>query len=202
MRGEHVGEAIQRGDHQDQESIPGKQSQVLEHAADHGPQQVAGEGHVRSTHIPERVGEDKVREEDRGKGDSCGQRVSKSGRVDEQLLGGEQIGQRQRQCESHVERQRPSRPEPAGDPDRHQHAGQNREEDEGVHDPGGPEEQREADQALRLEQQEGCPECEEVRAEAAHDWARAPADQPDPNNRDEDQEGERAQVVRGDEGLP
>jgi len=95
-----------------------------------------------------------------------GEPVAQRRQVEQQLIGRQQVREEKRPEEQGVEeRARYRAPRVHGD--RGEHADEDADDGEHVHEPGRPEEQRERREALRLEQQESDAEDEEVRAEPA-----------------------------------
>ena len=162
------GQGVER-DHQEQQvPVARHQRRVLEHAAQHDPEQVVGERRVRARGAGECLREDQVREEDRREGEGRGEAVARAlgpdgeqGRHGRQPVRGEEPEQEQ------IEPGHVGDADPRADQHRQEDARQDREEDEGVHEPGRAEQQREGDEAARLEEHEGGAEEEEVGRDAA-----------------------------------
>ena len=113
-------------------------------------------------------------------------------------LGRDEVGDRDRHEQRDVHRGRIAWLKRTLTSDRQQHAGEDREERQGVDEPGRAEQQAERHEALGLEQQEGHAEHEEVRAEATDRRPRHAGGAEDRHRCQDEDERQRREVVGRD----
>ena len=147
--------------------VSADQCQVFQGPSDHCAEQVAGKGHVGRRGVTEGLCEDEVGEDDRRERKAGGDGIPEGRRVQKQLFRWEKPRKGERAEQANVERRGATDREPGADPDRDEHAQQDREEDERVDGPGRAEQEAERHEAARLEEEERDPQDEEVRAEPA-----------------------------------
>ena len=159
---EHPGEGVQDRGRQQERAVSRQQREVLEHAAHHRTEEVGGERRGRVGCVPEPGGEHQVRDEHGCERQGARHQETRDHREHEQPIHRNHAGDRERHEEERVEPSSSLDVRAPLDLDGEQDRQQDPGEHEGVHEPRGSEQQREADDVLRLEQQEGRTHEEEV----------------------------------------